>query len=235
MGYLRAGICYNRQFGGTMYINREKTIKISIICLVFVFCFAIVILILNGINQFRTGSQLVTVNQVSHLSHLLVRQQANLFSLMLMKNTSNDEISETLDNFVKEDFVLDASLYATNGTLLAQSRNILPLDVREFNQTGSSQQIVEPVYIQQELVGFLRVTFNTEYGQTTQQKINELFHLLYGELLVLFLAGGLFVSCFYVFSRKKIHIVYQKRKTELLNEKKQTQRFHSRRRTIQRK
>ncbi|RRN01584.1 YtjB family periplasmic protein [Bibersteinia trehalosi] len=218
-----------------MYINREKTIKFSIIGLVFVFCFAIVALILNGINQFKAGSQLATVNQVSHLSHLLVRQQANLFSLILMKNARHEEINEALEHFAKEDFVIDASLYSTNGTLIAQSSNALSFKASELAQINTTQQIVEPIFIQQELSGFLRVTFNAEYGQTTRNKINALFHLLYGELLILFLAGGLFVSCFYIFRRKNIHIVYHNRKIQRATEKKQTQRFHSRRRAFMRK
>lgn len=219
-----------------MYINREKALKFSVIGIVFAFCLAIVILILHGINQFKVGSQLATINQVSHLSHLLVRQQANLFSLMLAKNAQNDEINEALDNFAKEDFVMDVTLYTTNGTIIAQSSNALPFNPKiEIEKEQSTQQIVEPIFNQQELAGFLRVTFNTEYGQTTRTKINELFHTLYGELIVLFLAGGLFVSCFYAFRRKNLYVVYSNRKPQPNQEKSQTQRFHSRRRSIGRK
>lgn len=219
-----------------MYINREKALKFSVIGIVFAFCLAIVILILHGINQFKVGSQLATINQVSHLSHLLVRQQANLFSLMLAKNAQNDEINEALDNFAKEDFVMDVTLYTTNGTIIAQSSNALPFNPKiEIEKEQSTQQIVEPIFNQQELAGFLRVTFNTEYGQTTRTKINELFHTLYGELIVLFLAGGLFVSCFYAFRRKNLYVVYSNRKPQPIQEKSQTQRFHSRRRSIGRK
>lgn len=219
-----------------MYINREKALKFSIIGIVFAFCLAILMLILHGINQFKVGSQLATINQVSHLSHLLVRQQANLFSLMLVKNAQSDEIHEALDNFAKEDFVIDATLYSTNGTVIAQSNNALPFQPKaNITTTQSTQQIVEPILNQHELAGFLRVTFNAEYGQTTRSKINELFHTLYGELIILFLAGGLFVSCFYAFRRKNLYVVYSNRKPQTNSEKSQTQRFHSRRRALNRK
>lgn len=216
-----------------MYINREKAVKIGIVSLIFTFCFAIVLLIVNGINQFKVGSQLAGINQVSNLSHLLVRQQANLFALMLVKNARNEELSDALDQFSQEEFVLDATLYATNGVIVAQSRNALPfkpdLSVKDHKAT---QQIVEPVFIRQELAGFLRVTFDAQYGQTTRSKVDALFHLLYGELLILFLAGGLFVSCFYVFRRKTVHIHSPKPILSDSPQKSQSRRFHSRRRAL---
>lgn len=220
-----------------MYINREKTVKAGVVAVVFIFCVAIVALILNGINQFKVGSQLAGINQVSNLSHLLVRQQANLFSIMLQKGARNDEISEALDIFAKEAFVIDASLYMTNGTRLAQSSNALPFkpNLRQESEQNLTQQIVEPIFTRQEIVGFLRVTFNAEYGQTTRSKVNELFHLLYGELIVLFLTGGLLVSCFYVFRRKSVHAPHLPTKLPVISDKKQSQRFHSRRRAFGRK
>ncbi|MDH2998771.1 hemolysin regulation protein AhpA [Pasteurellaceae bacterium LFhippo2] len=217
-----------------MYITREKLLKHSGIAVTIVICIAIVGLILNGINHFKVGSQLAGINQVSNLSHLLVRQQANMFSLMLTKNAKNDEIVEALDTFSKEEFVIDASLYSVTGSLIGQSKNALPFKPLE-NDGLVTQQIVEPVFAKDDLVGFLRVTFNAEYGQTTQTKINELFHLLYGELIILFLAGGLFVSCFYYYQHKIPNIVNSAPKLILSSEKKQSQRFHSRRRAFQRK
>lgn len=221
-----------------MYINREKAIKSGVVAVVVVFCVAIVALILNGIHHFKVGSQLASINQVSNLSHLLVRQQANLFSIMLQKSARNDEIVEALDNFAKEEFVIDVSLYSATGSLIAQSHNAQPFQAKSVSETHlahSTQQIVEPIFTQQELSGFLRVTFDAEYGQTTRSKVNELFHLLYGELIVLFLAGGLFVSCFYVFRRKQVHIVNTPLRSQAISEKRQTQRFHSRRRAFGRK
>lgn len=218
-----------------MYINREKTIKTGVVTVIFLFCIAIVALILNGMNQFKTGSQLSTINQVSNLSHLLVRQQANLFSMLLAKNAPTEELNDALDQFAQEEFVIDANLYAANGVLIAQSSNARPFDPKTPSNI-SSQQIVEPIFIQQELTGFLRITFDTEYGQTTRSKIDELFHLLYGKLIVLFLCGGLFVSCFYVFRRKTVHIIHSpSTKPSTNNHLAQTKRFHSRRRAFGRK
>lgn len=108
------------------YISREKTIKSSVLTIIIILCFVIVGIIVMGVNHFKLGSQLAGINQVSNLSHLLVRQQANLFSLMLVKNAKTDELVEALDTFAKEEFVIDANLYSASGVLLAQSRNAQP-------------------------------------------------------------------------------------------------------------
>lgn len=220
-----------------MYISREKAMKSSIIAVIIVLCSLIVAVILNGISHFKVGSQLAGVNQVTNLSHLLVRQQAKLFSLMLVKNTKTEELVEALDLFAKEEFVIDANLYSTSGVLLAQSSHALEFNPNVNNEQSEfkTQQIVEPIFAQDDLVGFLRVTFNSQYGQTTQSKINELFHLLYGELIILFLAGGLFVSCFFYFSGRNHIDVPLPIKLPISTLKTQTRRFHSRRRTFRRK
>lgn len=211
--------------------------KISGLVAVITLCIAIVAVIISGVNQFKTGSQLASINQVSNLSHLLVRQQAKLFSLMLVRNVKNDELIESLDAFSEEDFVIDAHLYSASGVLIAQSRNAQPFQpLSPAHQSQlQTQQIVEPIFAQQDLVGFLRVTFDMQYGQTTQRKVNELFHLLYGELIILFLAGGLFVSSFYILYRRRLTLVPVLPTDPVKEPRRQTQRFHSRRRAFTRK
>lgn len=218
-----------------MKLLTGKIVKLSAILSVMLICITIIGMILTGINHFKIGSQLAAVNQVSNLSHLLVRQQAKLFSLMLVKNAKNEELVDALNLFAKEEFVINANLYSTTGSLLAQSQHSQPFTplIDKTSSLPNTQQIVEPIFSQDELVGFLRVTFDSQYGQTTQTKINELFHLLYGELLILFLAGGLFVSCFYYFQRKRTIVAIPTKRNE--NTLKQSQRFHSRRRAFRRK
>lgn len=164
---------------------------------------AIMVVILFGVKQFKLSSQLASVNQVANLSHVLVRQQANLFSMLLTNNVKTERLVENLDHFSQEEFVLDASVYSSNGELLAQSnnslnlRNQLGLDSDEFST--NTQQIVEPIYANKAVAGFLRVTFDTQYGQTTQFKINQIFHQLYGELLIVLLVGILLASSVHYF------------------------------------
>ncbi len=204
-------------------------------------CVGIMAIILSGVKQFKIGSQLASVNQVANLSHLLVRQQANLFSMLLMNNAKTERLVENLDNFAKEEFVLDAAVYARNGELLAQStnssdmRSLLGLDKKEENEKDS-QQIVEPIYSPNGVEGFLRVTFDAKYGQTTQSKINHIFHRLYGEIIIVFLAGILLASSLHYFlshyRRSRIHVV---EKTPVLRNKttqSMSKLFHQRRRRV---
>ena len=146
-------------------------------------CVGVMAVILFGIKQFQIGSQLASVNQVANLSHLLVRQQANLFSVLLVNDAETEQLTENLENLAKEDFVLDASIYTNNGALLAQTGNSVNLRYQlgleaEYRENTSTQQIVEPIYSPNGIEGFLRITFDTKYGQTTQNKIDQIFHQL---------------------------------------------------------
>ncbi|WP_040976973.1 YtjB family periplasmic protein [Necropsobacter massiliensis] len=187
-----------------MHIIKEKVVKTSMIITIILLCVAVMAVILFGVKQFKIGSQLASINQVANLSHLLVRQQANLFSMLLVNNAKPERLTENLDNFAKEAFVLDASVYGSDGKLLAQStdsqglRTQLGLGDAQQKDIGT-QQIVEPIYSPNGIEGFLRITFDTKYGQTTQNKINRIFHQLYGELIVVFLAGVLAASSVHYF------------------------------------
>lgn len=201
-------------------------------------CGSILSIILVGVNQFKFGSQLASANQVSNLSHLFVRQQAKLIALMLSKNANTEELSQALTLFSKEEFVVDASLYSTSGNLLAQSHNALAFKLLLTGEetTQKTQQIVEPIFSQQNLIGFLRVTFNADYIQTSKNKVSKLFHKLYGELIILFLTGALFIgSIHYFFRKRKRSATPDISKILPKRPKLSTQRFHSRRRAFQRK
>lgn len=185
-----------------MQILREKMTKSALFASIVILCIAALSVILFGVKQFQIGSQLASVNQVANLSHLLVRQQTTLLSMLLVNNAKTEKLTESLDNLAKETFVIDAALYSTNGELLAQSQNSQNLRAQlglEQNTALSHQQIVEPIYSNNGVEGFLRITFDSKYGQTTQTKINQLFHQLYGELIVVFLAGVILASSVHYF------------------------------------
>lgn len=201
-------------------------------------CVGVMAVILFGIKQFQIGSQLASVNQVANLSHLLVRQQANLFSVLLVNDAETEQLTENLENLAKEDFVLDASIYTNNGALLAQTGNSVNLRYQlgleaEYRENTSTQQIVEPIYSPNGIEGFLRITFDTKYGQTTQNKIDQIFHQLYGELIVVFLAGILLASSMHYFlSHYRRAHRHQMESVVTVKEHKSTnvQKFHRRRR-----
>ena len=203
-------------------------------------CVGIMTIILFGVQQFKIGSQLASVNQVANISHLLARQQANLFSMLLVNNAKTERLVENLDNFTKEEFVLDAAVYARNGELLAQStnssdiRSLLGLDKEE--KEADSQQIVEPIYSPNGVEGFLRVTFDAKYAQSTKSKINQMFHRLYGEIIIVFLVGVLFAgSLHYFFSqyhRSRVHVAEKAPMPSNKATQSMSKLFHQRRRRV---
>lgn len=185
-----------------MQILHEKIKKSALFATIIVLCLAALGVILFGVKQFHIGSQLASLNQVANLSHLLVRQQTNLLAMLLLNNAKTEKLTETLDNLAQESFVIDASLYNGNGELIAQSHGSQSLRTQlglEDNTTVRHQQIVEPIYSKNGVEGFLRITFNSQYGQTTQSKTSQLFKQLYGEFIVIFLVGILLASSVHYF------------------------------------
>lgn len=206
-------------------------------------CVGIMAIILFGVQQFKIGSQQASVNQVANISHLLARQQANLLSMLLVNNAKTERLVENLDNFTKEEFVLDAAVYARNGELLAKStnssdmRSLLGLDKPEEKDTDS-QQIVEPIYSSNGVEGFLRVTFDAKYAQSTKSKINQMFHRLYGEIIIIFLVGVLFASSLHYFlshyrrSRTHVHVAEKTPMPSNKTTQSMSKAFHQRRRRM---
>ncbi|MDT8767935.1 YtjB family periplasmic protein [Pasteurella multocida] len=224
-----------------MHLTKEKFIKLSMISSIIILCVAIVLVILFGVQQFKIGSQLASVNQVSNLSHLLIRQQANLLSMLLVNNANTEQLTESLDAFAKEEFVLDASIYSNRGELLAHTSHFqnlrLTLGLNSPTQPDeeNTQQIVEPIYSVNGIEGFLRVTFDSKYGKTTQSKIDHLFHQLYGELIIIFLAGVLLASSIHYFLshyRRTYRKVTENKAVKVLKTKQNVGSYHRRRRRL---
>lgn len=208
---------------------KEKLIKSTMLGAIIVLCLSALGVILFGVQQFKLSSQFASIHQVANLSHLLVRQQANLFSVLLTNNAKTEQLTENLDQIIKEDFILDAGLYDGEGKLLAQSRENRNLP------DENTQQIVEPIYSTSGIKGFLRVTFDAQYAQTTQSKIDQLFRQLYGELIIVFLLGALAASSIHYFVshyRRTYRKPKEKKSTVNLKTKSSSARFHQRRRRI---
>ena len=99
-----------KKWKNNVQLIKEKLQKSLMFGLIVLLCIGAMAVILFGVKQFKIGSQLSSVNQVANLSHTLVRQQANLFSVLLTNNAKSDQLVENLDNLVKENFVLDATI-----------------------------------------------------------------------------------------------------------------------------
>ncbi|KGQ55723.1 YtjB family periplasmic protein [Gallibacterium anatis] len=222
-----------------MHTVREKSVKILLLIAILLVSGFTIAIILFGINQFKFGSQLASINQVSNLSHILVRQQANLFSSLLNNNVSAEKLADQLTALSREKFVLDASVYSGNGELLAQSRNALnlrqQLGLEGEKSPQQTQQIVEPIFDGNSVIGFLRVTFDGQYGQTSESKINQQFRYLYAEVIVILLVGALIASSLhYFFRRRKIKLVPMRTLRKSQENQQRSKAFHQQRRRFKR-
>ncbi|OOF46504.1 hemolysin regulation protein AhpA [Rodentibacter trehalosifermentans] len=220
-----------------MHLIKDKLTKSVMLVLILFLCLGAMAVILFGVQQFKIGSQLASVNQVSNLSHILVRQQTNLFSVLLMNNAKMETLTENLDNLVREHFVLDASIYNSQGKLLAQSTDSESLRKRlgleKQDEAQNTQQVVEPVYSNLGIQGFLRVTFDGQYAQSSQSKINQIFLRLYGELIIVFLLGAVLASSIHYFLshyRRAYRLSHEPQKAVNLPVKSNIQRYNQRRR-----
>ncbi|KGQ38855.1 YtjB family periplasmic protein [Gallibacterium genomosp. 1] len=222
-----------------MHTVREKSVKILLLIAILLVSGFTIATILFGINQFKFGSQLASINQVSNLSHILVRQQANLFSSLLNNNVSVEKLADQLTTLSREKFVLDASVYSGNGELLAQSRNALnlrqQLGLEGEKSLQQTQQIVEPIFDGNSVIGFLRVTFDGQYGQTSESKINQQFRYLYAEVIVILLVGAVIASSFHhFFRRRKIKLVPMRILRKVQENQQRSKAFHQQRRRFKR-
>lgn len=222
-----------------MHTVREKSVKILLLIAILLVSGFTIAIILFGINQFKFSSQLASINQVSNLSHILVRQQANLFSSLLNNNVSAEKLADQLTALSREKFVLDASVYSGNGELLAQSRNALnlrqQLGLEGEKSPQQTQQIVEPIFDGNSVIGFLRVTFDGQYGQTSESKINQQFRYLYAEVIVILLVGALIASSLhYFFRRRKIKLVPMRTLRKNQENQQRSKAFHQQRRRFKR-
>lgn len=222
-----------------MHTVREKSVKILLLIAILLVSGFTIAIILFGINQFKFGSQLASINQVSNLSHILVRQQANLFSSLLNNNVSAEKLADQLTALSREKFVLDASVYSGNGELLAQSRNALnlrqQLGLEGEKSPQQTQQIVEPIFDGNSVIGFLRVTFDGQYGQTSESKINQQFRYLYAEVIVILLVGALIASSLHdFFRRRKIKLVPMRTLRKNQENQQRSKAFHQQRRRFKR-
>lgn len=116
-----------------------------------------------GVYGFRLSHQPATLlsEQTQTLSRLMVRQLAQTAETWL---SSPEQLQTWLTQLSQESLILDASVYDLTGVPIAQSDQALPIKVITGQatplataQTGR-QQLIEPIYQQEKMVGFFRLT-----------------------------------------------------------------------------
>ncbi len=162
-------------------------------------CLALLVLLMQGASWFSLNSQKVQSTQVRQLAETLSRQVA--FSLVPLLNDSNNQqpkIEAILQQLTTDSRVLDASVYDTNGALVARSGENITVRDRlglDGQRAGSyfNHQIVQPVQGKNGPLGFLRLTLDTHVLATESRQVDNTTNIL-RLMMLLALAIGLVLS-----------------------------------------
>ena len=116
------------------------------------------------------GNEQIQSHQLETLTKLLASQAAHSASNMII-NGDQDRLLNLTDQLAGERLVFDATIYDSEGVKLASSQNaksareILGLDTPLATAGIGRLQLVEPVFNDTTLIGYVRITF--EKGMVT--------------------------------------------------------------------
>ncbi len=116
------------------------------------------------------GNEQIQFRQLETLTKVLVSQAALSASNMIINN-DQERLLNLTDQLAKEHLVFDATIYDAEGVKLAASeeaksaREVLGLDTPLATAGIGRLQLVEPVFHDSRLIGYVRITF--EKGMVT--------------------------------------------------------------------
>lgn len=148
------------------------------------------------------GNEQIQVNQLETLTNMLV-SQASLSAGDMIVSQDQERLLKLTNQLAQDDLVTDATIYDVEGVKLAASdtavsvREILGLDTPLQTARIGKQQLVEPVFHDGSVIGFIRVTFET--GKLTafsDHYYRKSDRYMYTMIALSFLAGGLIALMF---------------------------------------
>ncbi|MCF8778665.1 YtjB family periplasmic protein [Vibrio sp. IRLE0018] len=168
----------------------------------------VVALLLLGVMFFVTiknsvviskGNEKIQAQQLETLTKVLISQAALSASEMILSK-DQEQLLKLTDQLAKERLVFDATVYDSHGIRLASSdkslavREVLGLDTPLATAAIGRQQLVEPVFADNSIVGFIRITFETgkvtAFSDHHYRKIDRYMFLM---ILMSFVSGMLFM------------------------------------------
>ncbi|MGR3062839.1 YtjB family periplasmic protein [Vibrio vulnificus] len=168
----------------------------------------VIALLLLGVMFFVTiknsvviskGNEKIQAQQLETLTKVLSSQAALSASEMIVQK-DQEKLLKLTNQLAKERLVFDATVYDSEGVRLASSdkaltaREVLGLDTPLATAGIGRQQLVEPVFADNSIVGFIRITFETgkvtAFSDHHYRKIDRYMFLM---ILMSFVSGMLFV------------------------------------------
>ncbi|MGR5066872.1 MULTISPECIES: YtjB family periplasmic protein [Vibrio] len=168
----------------------------------------ILALILLGLMLFFTfknsvviskGNEKIQAQQLETLSRVLI-SQASLSASEMILNKDQERLLKLTNQLAQDRLVFDATIYNAQGVRLASSegalsvREVLGLDTPLATASIGRQQLVEPVFSDDAIIGFVRVTFET--GRVTaisDHHYRKSDRYMYMMVLMSFVCGMLFI------------------------------------------
>lgn len=162
-------------------------------------CLTLLVVLMQGASWFSLGHQMARSEQVEELARALTRQVA--FSLKpLMDNSDNNraQIEAILNQLTDQSRILDASVYADDGSLVAHSGETIRVRDRlalDGQRAGSyfNHQLVQPLENSDGPQGFLRVTLDTHVLVTEAKQVDNTTNIL-RLMMLLALAIGIILT-----------------------------------------
>jgi len=112
------------------------------------------------------GNERIQANQLETLTKVLITQ-ASLSASSGIAEQDQERLLNLTNQLAQERLVFDATIYDSEGVKLASSdsalsvREVLGLDTPLQTASIGRQQLVEPVMYDDNLIGFVRITFET--------------------------------------------------------------------------
>ncbi|WP_304167350.1 YtjB family periplasmic protein [Lonsdalea britannica] len=162
-------------------------------------CLALLVILMQGSSYFSLSHQMARSEQVEELTRTLTRQVAFSLTPLLEGNDDNTQrIHDVLRNLTDRSRILDAGIYALDGTLISRAGEQIPLRDRlalDGNRAGSyfNHQLVEQINGKDGPIGFLRVTLDTHVLATEAKQVDNTTNIL-RLMILLALAIGIILA-----------------------------------------
>ena len=145
------------------------------------------------------GNEKIQAQQLETLTKVLI-SQASLSASEMILTKDQERLLQLTNQLAQDRLVFDATIYDAQGVRLASSeealsvREVLGLDTPLATASIGRQQLVEPVFADGALIGFVRVTFET--GRVTaisDHHYRKSDRYMYMMVLMSFVCGMLFI------------------------------------------
>ncbi|MBO0147611.1 YtjB family periplasmic protein [Vibrio sp. Vb2424] len=161
-------------------------------------CVMLFITIKNSV-VISKGNEKIQAQQLETLTKVLI-SQASLSASEMILTKDQERLLQLTNQLAQDRLVFDATIYDALGVRLASSeealsvREVLGLDTPLATASIGRQQLVEPVFADGALIGFVRVTFET--GRVTaisDHHYRKSDRYMYMMVLMSFVCGMLFI------------------------------------------